>query len=211
MTADTAKGFTRSEWAVLIFTLGYVSGFAVYFFSIGNQEFIGYIGTMLAFMLLIGLGARAAEFPAFLLWALSFWGLAHMAGGSVEVDGAVLYAYRFLPLVGDGELTLLKYDQVVHFYGFAVAALVLRHILLRSHPQLWGSKCLFVYSFLGSMGLGALNEVIEFTAVVVLPDTNVGGYYNTGLDLVFNMAGAFSATLGATLLSRPPSPGPPSA
>jgi uncharacterized membrane protein YjdF len=206
MAGQAGKGFTSNEWAVLIFTLGYVCGFALYFLSIGNLEFIGYILTMLGFMLLIGLGARAAEFPAFLLWALSFWGLAHMAGGSVEVEGAVLYAYRFLPLVGDGELTLLKYDQVVHFYGFGVAALVLRHILLRSHPQLWGSKSLFVSSFLGSMGLGALNEVIEFTAVLTLPDTNVGGYYNTGLDLIFNMAGALTATLGATLLSSPPAP-----
>ena len=37
--------------------------------------------------------------------------------------------------------------------------------------------------------------MIEFTAVLMVPDTNVGGYYNTALDLVFNFAGALIALL----------------
>jgi uncharacterized membrane protein YjdF len=197
--------FTRAEWAVLFFTLAYITGASAYFLSIGNFEFLWYILTMLVLMLLIGVSARAASFPPYLLWALSIWGLLHMLGGGVEVEGAVLYAYRFLPILGEGELTILKYDQVVHFYGFGVAALVLRHILLRSFPLLAGTKVLFFYSVLGSMGLGALNEMIEFIAVLALPDTDVGGYYNTGLDLIFNAAGAFTAVLGASLLSRSPS------
>ena len=40
------------------------------------------------------------------------------------------------------------------------------------------------------MGLGALNEVVEFVAVLTMPETNVGGYTNTGWDLVSNLAGA---------------------
>ena len=38
-----------------------------------------------------------------------------------------------------------------------------------------------------------LNEMIEFSAVLMVPDTNVGGYYNTALDLVFNALGAVIA------------------
>jgi hypothetical protein len=39
------------------------------------------------------------------------------------------------------------------------------------------------------MGLGATNEVIEFIATRLM-DTNVGGYENTGWDLVANAVGA---------------------
>ena len=45
------------------------------------------------------------------------------------------------------------------------------------------------------MGLGAVNEIIEFIAVLSFPDTNVGGYLNTSLDLVFNALGAMVAML----------------
>ena len=45
------------------------------------------------------------------------------------------------------------------------------------------------------IGFGALNEVVEFIAVLTIPNTNVGGYENTGWDLVANLCGASVATL----------------
>ena len=42
------------------------------------------------------------------------------------------------------------------------------------------------------MGLGALNEVIEFFLTLTLPETNIGGYISTGWDLVSNLAGETS-------------------
>lgn len=45
----------------------------------------------------------------------------------------------------------------------------------------------------GGMGFGALNEVIEFIAVLTIPNTNVGGYENTGWDLVANLVGTILA------------------
>jgi hypothetical protein len=198
--------FSRSEWALLIFTLGYVGAFLVHFLTIGNTEFVGYIVTLFVFIALIAATQRIARFPLWLLWALSVWGLAHMAGGGITVDGAVLYALILAPLVGTGDLVILKYDQVVHFYGFGVAALVLWHVMRRNFPMLDGSKTLYALGALGAMGLGAVNEIIEFIAVVTLPDTDVGGYYNTGLDLAFNMAGALAAMAGARLLAAPAAP-----
>jgi hypothetical protein len=44
------------------------------------------------------------------------------------------------------------------------------------------------------MGLGAANEVIEFIATRITV-TNVGGYVNTGWDLVYNALGAMLAAL----------------
>jgi hypothetical protein len=43
------------------------------------------------------------------------------------------------------------------------------------------------------MGLGAANEVVEFVITLIVPDTNVGGFVNTGWDLVSNMTGAVGA------------------
>ena len=47
------------------------------------------------------------------------------------------------------------------------------------------------------MGFGALNELVEFVATLIVPETNVGGYLNTGWDLVANL---FGATLVAKLI-----------
>lgn len=40
-----------------------------------------------------------------------------------------------------------------------------------------------------SKGFGGLNEVIEFFLTLTLPETNIGGYINTGWDLVSNLDG----------------------
>lgn len=184
-----------SEWGVLVFTLAYIAGFGAWFVAIGNFEFLWYIATLLFFVVLIAATIRRTRFPPFVLWALSIWGLAHMAGGGVHVDGAVLYAFQLVPIAGDGEFTILKYDQLVHFYGFGVTALVLWHLLQQQFPALRGTATIYCFSVLGSMGLGALNELIEFAAVLAFPNTNVGGYYNTALDLFFNGAGALTAAI----------------
>jgi hypothetical protein len=48
---------------------------------------------------------------------------------------------------------------------------------------------------LGGMGFGAVNELIEFFATLVLPDSRVGGYVNTGWDIFFNAVGAVVAVV----------------
>jgi len=194
--------FSRPEWTLLIFTLGYVCAFLVYFLAAGNTEFVGYIATLFAFIALVAATQRSVRFPLWILWALSVWGLAHMAGGGITVGGDVLYALLVVAIAGTGELAVLKYDQIVHLYGFGVAALVLWHVLRQNFPALDGTKTLYVFAALGAMGLGATNEIIEFIAVVALPDTNVGGYFNTALDLVFNAAGATAAMVGAAVFGR---------
>ena len=92
-----------------------------------------------------------------------------MAGGGVSVGEGVLYSYVVVPLANAGELAILKYDQIVHFYGFGVATLAMAHFA----AQLSGARrhqddLCFRYS--RRHGLGALNELIEFTAVLAFPD-----------------------------------------
>ena len=184
---------TRGEWAILVFTLAYVVGFTVSFLLRGNYEFIIYVATMALLIGLVGWNLRRAAFPEPMLAALSLWGLAHMAGGGIPVGDSVLYSLPLIPIVGTGEMTILKYDQLVHAYGFGVTAWVLWHLMAHNHPALRGSRTIYVYPALAAMGLGAVNEIIEFGAVLMVPETNVGGYYNTLLDLCFNALGAVLA------------------
>jgi hypothetical protein len=184
---------SRGERRVLIFTLIYIAAFSIWFLLRGNYEFIIYIATMLGLIWLVGANQSKAAMPEPMLWAFTIWGLLHMAGGGVQVGGGVLYSLQLVPLIGEGELRLLKYDQVVHAYGFGVTAWLLRHLLVRHFPATRTGWSGYVFPALASMGLGTVNEIIEFTAVLLLPDTNVGGYFNTALDLVTNALGAVIA------------------
>jgi len=184
---------TRGEKAILAFTLAYVTGFTIFFLSRGNYEFIIYVATMALLIGLVGWNLRRAAFPVAMLAALSIWGLAHMAGGGIPVGDSVLYSLPLIPIVGTGEMTILKYDQLVHAYGFGVTAWVLWHLMAHNYPVLRGSWTIYVYPALAAMGLGAVNEIIEFSAVLAVPETNVGGYFNTALDLCFNALGAVLA------------------
>ena len=193
---------THAEKSVALFTLAYVAGFTLFFIGIGNYEFIVYVITMAILIGLIGGSLRKAEYPPAMLWALTIWGLAHMAGGGVPVDGSVLYNLRLVPLVENEHFFILKYDQLIHAYGFGVTAWLLYHLMTRHFPATRGTATAHVYPVIGAMGLGALNEMIEFTAVLMVPDTNVGGYYNTALDLVFNAIGAVAAMVLIGLVGR---------
>jgi hypothetical protein len=70
--------------------------------------------------------------------------------------------------------------------------------LLKSHsdpprkPRGFGS---LILCGAASLGFGALNEVVEFVATLSIPETNVGGYENTGWDLVANLVGVALASL----------------
>ena len=185
---------SRGEQGVALFTLAYIVAFTLWFVSIGNYEFIVYVITMVGLCLLVGLSLGKAEYTLAMLWALSLWGLMHMAGGGVPIGDSVLYNLQLIPIVETERLFILKYDQLVHAYGFGVTAWVLHHLLTRHFPEMDGTATALVYPALASMGLGALNEIIEFSAVLMIPDTNVGGYMNTALDLCFNAAGAVVAT-----------------
>ena len=114
------------------------------------------------------------------------------------VGDSVLYGYVLWPLVLDGDFTILKFDQVVHFYGFGLVSLVMYYLLCRTTelPRVWISALAIFLS----MGFGALNELFEFVAVLSVPETGVGGYYNTGLDLVSNSLGAICAVFIAPFL-----------
>jgi putative membrane protein len=195
-------GLSRAEWGVLAFTLAYMGGFTAWFLAAGNVEFLWYIVTMCVLIGLVGWLSRRAALPVPILWALTLWGLLHMAGGGVPVGDGVLYGVTLIPLVEDGELTILRYDQAIHAYGFGVTAWLVWGLAVGTVPAMRGTRTVLTLSALAAMGLGSVNEIVEFAAVLALPETGVGGYVNTALDLVFNAAGAVIAVLAIAVVER---------
>lgn len=189
--------FLTSEKAALVFTALYTAVFAAYFIVNWNVEFLGYIGVIiLVFALLYGT-LYETRIPAFVLWGISVCGLLHMLGGSVPIDGGILYTWRIVPLFdGGGEFYIFKYDQFVHVYLYAVVALLFLHLLRNYLGQKHPSLLIGFIALMAAQGVGAVNEMIEFIVVLLVPDNGVGGYYNTLLDIVFNFIGAALAISG---------------
>lgn len=184
---------------LLAFTLAYLIPFTIAFVSKGDGEFIWYALIVVGLFLLVIGTLPTSRFPQGVVWALSVWALLHLAGGGIKVGEGVLYGLQLLPLYnGGGEMILLKYDQAVHAFGFGVCAYIIFHFLKRytTNPYRFG---VYAIAALGGMGLGVVNEIAEFIAVLLFPNNGVGGYINTSLDLVFNTAGAVLAMVGVAL------------
>jgi putative membrane protein len=190
---------TSGQRVLLAFTTLYMLGFGVHYLRSLNVEFIAYYLVLLFGFAFVFATLERSRFPLHILWGLSIWGLLHMAGGSVPVGESTLYGYKIYPfLVGEGQLYILKMDQVIHAFGFGVATLVAHHLLLthawrENASRVW----LAVAAVLIGVGLGSLNEVIEFMVVLTVEYNGVGDLYNMGLDLIFNLAGAVIAALVA--------------
>jgi|TARA_Y100000031_G_C8024330_1_gene294095 hypothetical protein len=183
----------RGHWLVVLFTVTYVLAYAIYYASIKNFEFLWYILVLGFFFGLIFFTIKKTKFDYFILWGLSIWGLLHMSGGGLIVNGDVLYNLEIFRFIDIGDTYILKFDQFVHAFGFFVTALVAFHLLkgqIKGKPN-W--TLVYIASALISMGLGVVNEIVEFVATVSVENVNVGGYYNTALDLIANAIGAFLA------------------
>jgi uncharacterized membrane protein YjdF len=185
--------FKKGEIIIAIFNLIYIIGFSIYYFSKENYEFLLYIGVIVLFFLIIGGTIRKTNLSYLVLIGLSLWGFLHMIGGGVKINGEVFYSLVLIPLVNNGDIIIFKFDQFVHIIGFGVATLFGWELLKPKLKDKISYPVIYFLIFLIGLGFGAVNEIVEFIAVVFIPETGVGGYYNTGLDLVSNAIGALIA------------------
>jgi len=160
-----------------------------------NLEFLFYGAVLLAEIAAVFWLDLRVRLSTPVLMCLALWAALHLAGGTLPIPASVteptrpqvLYNLRIHP-------SLPKYDQLVHAFGFGIATLAAWEALRRAAgPALRPRAGILVLLVCTGMGLGALNEVIEFAATRIMPGTNVGGYENTGWDLVSNMVGAVAA------------------
>jgi uncharacterized membrane protein YjdF len=192
--------FVRQHPALAIFVVAYVAAAGIRCAATGNNEFLLYVAQVGVLATLVIWAHQRANFGPLVLWSLGIWGFLHLAGGTVPVPPgmaqindadqtkAVLYGFWFIR-------GWFKYDNLVHCFGFFAATLAVARALepfldasVRSRLALWVIICT------AGMGLGATNEMIEFAATVMFPETNVGDYRNNALDLCWNALGAAVAT-----------------
>ena len=140
--------------------------------------------------------ARAEDrfrFSRFVLVGLTLWGLGHLAGGIVELDGGDRILYNAVLA------RWFHFDNIVHFVGFGTAGLAcweaLRAGWLPNADVEVGPIATVAFVALLGCGVGAVNEVLEFAYTLAVANTQVGGYQNTGRDLVANLLGGLTAGL----------------
>lgn len=178
--------------------------FGIYYSSSLNFEFIAYVIAIAAITAFFFGTLKYTKFSTGILLGITIWAVLHMLGGSIETKDGVLYAYKILPIFdGGGDFYILKFDQVVHAFLYGVVGLIFLH-LIREILGIKTNKWLVAFiAIFASAGFSIVNEVIEFTAVVLLPETGVGGYYNTVLDLIFNLLGSAIAVVWSTSKNVP--------
>jgi hypothetical protein len=183
----TMPRIVREHPLLTVFSLGYVVAFTVFGMATGRGQTVTYLLQLAVTFAFVAAVHQRVGFSGPVLWALAVWGLLHAAGGILYVGGGVLY--QFEPVPG-----LPRYDQVTHAFGFGAATVAVWQGLRTRLPR--GTRPAIGLGFvvaLSGMGVGALNEVLEFLSTRVLAETNVGGYENTGWDLVYNALGATAA------------------
>jgi len=150
------------------------AAFAAYGIATQSPNTILYIATVVALTAVVH-HHRDRLSPALALSLVAVAAL-HLAGGLVRVGDDVLYNAS-----AGGQL--LRYDHLVHSLASVVGTLVCCRVLgLRREAAL-----------LAGMGLGAVNETVEFLSTTMNASSHVGGYTNTGWDLVSNLAGCLVA------------------
>jgi len=184
----------RAHIAPLVVLFSVLVPFSVYFGYRRNYEFLLYVAVIIFFMVVIALTNERVRYPLTIVWGLLFWAILHLCGGGIRVGDGVLYGVMLAPL--SDRLPILRYDQFVHIVGFGVSTLVMYHLLcplLRPDVRHW--TAFYIVVAMAGLGVGGLNEIIEFIATVLVPETGVGGYENTALDLVADLIGAILAVV----------------
>lgn len=195
---EPAMRLSPAEITVLAFNGLYLTAGLVASLQVGNIEFVLYVVVLCVLLAVVAALHLKIRLHILALWGLSFWGMAHMAGGLLPIpeawptagEGKVLYNLWIAP-------GYLKFDQLVHAYGFGLVTWVcwqgLQYSFASRGVRAVPSVGLLTLCVAGGMGFGAANEVVEFVATTILPETNVGGYENTGWDLVANFVGSLLA------------------
>lgn len=175
----------------------YVVGWLVYGVIVGARLTASYVVIVTVVGLAVAATDSRVRFSQLVLVGLAVWGFGHLAGGLVPLDAAgdrILYNAVFLRWG--------HFDNVVHFIGFGTAGIGVWEASRSWLPVRPGHRfgTAVIVCLLGQ-GVGAVNEVVEFGASHALAATNVGGYENTGRDLVANLLG--SALAGWWVSRRP--------
>ncbi|OYT32726.1 hypothetical protein DRJ22_01395 [Candidatus Woesearchaeota archaeon] len=175
---------------MLYFTIGYTTFFTINALIKKNYEFLYYTSLMILLIYLIMLFQQKIYLPTILIGGLTLLGALHMLGGNVYRGKTRLYDLWLIK-------NILRYDNFVHLIGMITITFIIYNVFFSFFNQkIKQNKFLFfLILILISLGVGSLNEIIEFGAVLFFNAAKgVGDYYNNAWDLVFNLIGATIAS-----------------
>ncbi len=188
------QAMKKSHLILLLVNLALIIGFGSLFLGRKNYEFIIYVAVIIGLLAAVALSTRFVEYTPGALIGLTIWSALHLAGGGVPIGDGRLYDIMVVRLTN--AYPILRYDQVVHIWGFGACTLVAYCLLRRAMPE--PRKHWVAIGFvliMAGLGMGALNEIVEFIASEIVPDSGVGGYENTALDLCADLIGAVLGVL----------------
>jgi hypothetical protein len=179
----------KEHLILLAINLILIVGFGASFVVRLNFEFIIYVGVILFVLGLVGASIGKVDYTLGSLVGLTVWSALHLAGGGITFGDGRLYDVMLIRLSND--YPIWRYDQLVHIWGFGASTLVM-YSLLKSSLAKPGANpiALAVVLVMAGLGVGALNEIVEFVVSVCVPQSGVGGYVNTSLDLCADLVGA---------------------
>ena len=163
----------------------YIVAWCTYGVIAGSRNTASYVVIVTVVALAVAAADARVHFSRIVLAGLAMWGFGHLAGGLVALDGPgdrILYNAVFLRWG--------HFDNVVHAIGFGASGIAVWEATRLWLPAEPGHRLgTAVVVWLLGQGVGAVNEVVEFWSTHLLAETDVGGYENTGRDLVANLLG----------------------
>ena len=192
---------SRAEQIAIAVAIAALMGFGIYGFAADSPSTIGYLVAITVLGALV-LWFRTAPLPGPLAIGLAVDAAAVLAGGLVNVGNDVLFNASIGPRDTALHTHILQYDHLVHAFGSFVGTLALFTLLAPATAAGPARRNAIVLCMLAGIGLGGINEMIEFLATIAHSGAHVGGYVNTGWDLVANTIGAVGA-VGVIRTLRP--------
>ena len=173
-----------------------IAGFAGYGFATHSPSTVGYVSSVLVIAAAV-VGLRRVVLPPLLAAGLAVAAIVTLAGGLIRVGHDVLYNANTGPYSPALGTHYLQYDHFAHAYVSFVIVFACWFMLAAPHADGGRRGELVLLAVGAALGLGALNEMVEFIATLAHHGAHAGGYWNTGWDLVANLLGC---TVASTLL-----------
>ena len=191
---------SRAQAPFLILIVLILIGFGFAYFTPTNYELMAHLGMIIGFTILVLATNKKVRYPPVILSGLTAWAFLHLAGSNVIVGGSALYDRVIFPVASS--LPIIRYDQIVHAIGFGFATGLIYHIIAPRLPDgARNSAIILLVIALAGLGIGAINEMVEFITIAIFPTADIGGYENTLLDLFGDFVGAILAVIIIPLIN----------
>jgi hypothetical protein len=181
--------FRPDKLRILAVNLLIVAFFSAVFWAERPTKLIGYVALIVVVGAFLGITYPKQRYPNSLLWGVTLWSALHFVGGSVFFQSKATYDVVLIPLTEN----MLRYDQLVHVFGFGLATLFVFHILQSALAKpITNWFAIGVAVVMAGLGIGAINEMVEFVFLPWMP-TAGNDYSNALLDLFADVIGALIA------------------